>query len=91
LGLKKYLLTTGTILPKVVYNVNIFFYFLENNKRKHTMTPDEIKEKLRLMNLSQVAKESGVSRNMLHRFVNQKNKSPYERTVERLAQYLGQL
>jgi transcriptional regulator with XRE-family HTH domain len=55
------------------------------------MTPDEIKEKLRLMNLSQVAKESGVSRNMLHRFVNQKNKSPYERTVERLSEYLGKL
>ena len=55
------------------------------------MTAEQIKEKLRLMNLSQVAKESGVSRNMLHRFVNQKKKSPYERTVERLAQYLETL
>ena len=60
------------------------------------MTPDEIKEKLRLMNISKVAKESGISRNMLHRFMHDQFKiepepTPYERTVERLAQYLGQL
>jgi DNA-binding phage protein len=55
------------------------------------MTPEEMKAKLRLMNLSKVAEESGISRNKLHRFVNQKKKSPYEVTVERLAQYLGKL
>jgi len=55
------------------------------------MTPEQIKEKLRLMNLSQVAKESGVSRNMLHRFVHQQKKSPYERTVEQLSKYLESL
>ena len=58
------------------------------------MTTEEMKAKLRLMNLSKVAEESGVSRNMLHRFLHdqfKKEKTPYERTVERLAQYLGQL
>lgn len=58
------------------------------------MTPEEIKEKLRIMNISKVAKESGVSRNVLHRFLHdqfKKRKKPYERTVEQLAQYLGQL
>jgi DNA-binding phage protein len=58
------------------------------------MTPAEIKEKLRVMNISKVAEESGVSRNMLHRFLHdqfKKEKTPYEKTVERLAQYLGKL
>ena len=43
------------------------------------MTPEEIKEKLRVMNISKVAEESGVSRNMLHRFLHdqfKKEKTP---------------
>jgi transcriptional regulator with XRE-family HTH domain len=58
------------------------------------MTAEQIKEKLRLMNISKVSEESGVSRNMLHRFLHdqfKKEKTPYEKTVERLAQYLGKL
>jgi DNA-binding phage protein len=58
------------------------------------MQPDEIKSKLRLMNISKVAEESGISRNMLHRFLHdqfKKEKTPYEKTVERLAQYLENL
>lgn len=55
------------------------------------MTPEEIKSKLAVMNLTKVAKESGVSRNMLHRFVHKKEPTPYERTVERLSAYLESL
>ncbi len=55
------------------------------------MTPEEIKSKLRVMNLSKVSEESGVSRNMLHRFMHKTKPTPYEKTVEKLAQYLGNL
>lgn len=55
------------------------------------MTHEEIKKRLELMNLHEVARQSGISRNALHRFMHKTRPTPYERTLEKLNRFLETL
>lgn len=55
------------------------------------LTPDEIKTKLKPMNLSEVARATGISRLRLHRFIHDIEKRTTYVMIKELSDYLASL
>lgn len=55
------------------------------------LTPDEIKTKLRPMNIAMVARETRLGRLALHRFITGKEKRTTYQTIKTLSDYLESL